>query len=131
MDLGQSVGRPSGYSSLLKLQENPMSKFIKAAIIAVGSSFIFSASAQADDYTLKLRWDGQQSAEQNYKAAEEKIDQYCKIQVRRESGLNIKERSSARSNCQDQLLKSYIKLADKETLARSNMSLAKDRLRPS
>ncbi len=93
-----------------------MSKILKTSLIAIGSTVVMAGTAQAGDYKLQLRWDDTQSTQQNYDAASEKIETYCKIQVRRDGGYTPAERLSATSYCQDQLIRGFVKRTDKAAL---------------
>lgn len=95
-----------------------MSNFLKTAIIVTGIIAASAAPAQAADYKLKLIWDDAQSVEQNYNAVSDKIEFYCKIQVRRDARLRAGERASATSHCQTQLMTAYVKRTDNSDLTK-------------
>ena len=105
-----------------------MSNFLKTTITAIVIAVASSASAQAADYKLKLRWDNTQTIEQNYHNISDKVEFYCKIQVRRDVTLyRSADKSLAIEHCQAQLMKAYVEQADDKVLtqyfaARSHLS---------
>jgi len=93
-----------------------MKTFLKTSAIAITLIAGMAMPAQAADYKMKVQWNGSQTVEQNYKEAAEKIEQFCKIRVRRASGVRGININDHTDHCESQLMKSYVKSVGKTAL---------------
>lgn len=90
-----------------------MKTFLKSSVFAITLAACTAIPAQASDYKMKVRWDDSQTVAQNYDKAADRIELYCKIQIRRDAGVRRIDMNKHIDTCETQLLTAYVKSVGK------------------